>query len=132
MTSTQTLYHYLSFADDMPYRRYIQVEHPHMERRPIPDKTSVAVPRTHGSYGPLLFHPNWKTKRKEILTRDMHQCIHCRSNKDLQVHHRQYHFIVNQQQFKLPWDYADHLLITLCQSCHSRGHNKYKVPTINV
>jgi hypothetical protein len=24
------------------------------------------------------------------------------------------------------------LLITLCESCHSRGHNKYKVPTITI
>lgn len=132
MPETQTLYQHLSFTDDKPYRRYIQVKQPHTERKPIPDKTSVAAPKTHGSYGPLLFHSKWKAKRKEILTRDMHRCIHCKSNKDLQVHHRQYHFIVRQQQFKLPWDYADHLLITLCESCHSRGHNKYKVPSINV
>jgi hypothetical protein len=50
----------------------------------------------------------------------------------LQVHHRQYHFIVSQQKFRLPWEYPNHLLITLCESCHNRGHNKYKVPTINI
>ncbi|AXY78537.1 HNH endonuclease [Paraflavitalea soli] len=87
---------------------------------------------THGSYGALLFHPNWKAKRKEILIRDQHRCVHCKSDKELQVHHRQYHFIVNEQRFRLPWDYPDKLLMTLCESCHSRGHNKYKVPTVNV
>jgi hypothetical protein len=127
----QPQYHYISFTDDTPYRRFIQANQPDTEKHPIPDKTATTI-NTHGSYGPLLFHPKWKLKRKEILSRDMHRCIHCESNQELQVHHRQYHFIVSVQQFRLPWEYPDHLMITLCESCHSRGHSKYKVPTINV
>lgn len=112
-------YKYLQFKGDQSYCRYIR------------EDTPAASP-SHGSYGALLFHPKWKAKRKEILHRDLYRCVHCRSNKDLQVHHRQYHFMISEQQFRLPWDYPDHLLITLCESCHSKGHNKYKVPTITI
>jgi hypothetical protein len=90
------------------------------------------LPETHGSYGALILHPNWKAKRKEVLERDQFRCVICNSGKDLQVHHRQYHFIKATKQFKAPWDYPGHLLITLCSTCHSRGHSKYKVPSINI
>ncbi|MEJ6980552.1 hypothetical protein WG906_08835 [Pedobacter sp. P351] len=87
---------------------------------------------SHGTYGALLFDPRWRSKRVEILERDKHRCILCDSNQSLQVHHRQYHFIEEQQQFKAPWDYADNLLITLCEKCHQRGHRQFKVPTIKI
>lgn len=132
MSETHTLYRYLTFTDDEPYRRYIEVTKSHVKGNGTSAQTSGPAGMTHGSYGGLLFHPRWKLKRIEILTRDMYRCIHCKSDKTLQVHHRQYHFIVSQQKFRLPWEYPDHLLITLCESCHNRGHNKYKVPTINV
>lgn len=124
-------YRYLQFKDKQVFRRYIQNEQPNTIQT---EDFAETVPDglTHGTYGALLFHPKWKAKRKEILTRDKHQCVNCRSDKELQVHHRQYHFIANQNKFRLPWDYPDHLLITLCELCHSRGHNKYKVPTITV
>jgi len=128
----QPQYQYISFTDDTPYRRYIEVEQPYAGKKLIPEQAALPTTKAHGSYGPLLLHPKWKSKRKEILTRDLYRCIHCKSDKNLQVHHRQYHFIVSQQQFKLPWDYPDQLLITLCESCHGKGHNKYKVPTINI
>jgi len=132
MPETQPLYRYLAFTDDAPYRRYIQVKHSDAKDSGMPKQSSDATTMVHGSYGALLFHPKWKLKRKEILERDMHRCIHCKCDKTLQVHHRQYHFIVSQQQFRLPWEYRNHLLITLCESCHNRGHNKYKVPIINI
>ena len=132
MSEIKPLYHYLSFSDDTPYRRYIQVRQPYSKRTPEPDKKPAPVPKTHGSYGPLLFHPKWKLKRNEILARDKHRCIHCKRDTDLQIHHRQYHFIASQQRFSLPWDYPNHLLITLCESCHSWGHSKFKVPIVNI
>jgi len=89
-------------------------------------------PGTHGSYGALILHPNWKSKRKEIIERDQFKCVICGSGNDLQVHHRQYHFIKATQKFKAPWDYPRHLLITLCTSCHTRGHSKFKVPSITI
>ena len=87
---------------------------------------------SHGTYGALLFDPRWRSKRVQILERDKHRCILCGSIQSLQVHHRQYHFIEEQQQFKAPWDYTDNLLITLCEKCHQRGHRQFKVPTIKI
>ncbi|TCC99954.1 hypothetical protein EZ437_17090 [Pedobacter psychroterrae] len=86
----------------------------------------------HGSYGSLLFDPMWRSKRISILERDKHQCINCKSQIGLQVHHRQYHFSKATNQFKMPWEYADNLLITLCEKCHQKGHKQYKVPTISI
>lgn len=88
------------------------------------------LPKSHGSYGALLLDPNWKAKRKEILERDSHKCRICNGTEELQVHHRQYLFIKATKQFKVPWDYPEHLLITLCSKCHARGHYQYKVPSI--
>jgi hypothetical protein len=128
----QNNHRYLSFTDNSAYRRFIQNEQSNVIQTEGLTKEPPTQALTHGTYGGLLFHPKWKEKRKEILAKDHHLCVICKSDKELQVHHRQYHFIVSQNQFRFPWDYADHLLITLCESCHSRGHNKYKVPTINV
>lgn len=126
----QEKYRYLQFNDHPAYRRFVQSGVSKIAQTESLLKKLGLNATTHGTYGALLFHPKWKAKRMEILTRDGHKCVNCKSDKDLQIHHRQYHFIVSQNQFQLPWDYPDHLLITLCELCHSRGHNKYKVPTI--
>jgi len=84
----------------------------------------------HGSYGRLLFDPRWQSKRNKILTRDQGCCIICKGTDELQVHHRQYQYVKAVKGFKVPWDYADHLLITLCKTCHQRGHAKFKVPIL--
>lgn len=111
----------------------------YIKDRTIDGKDSAAVkshnnglPENHGSYGALVLHPNWKAKRKEILERDLFKCVICFSEENLQVHHRQYHFVKAAKQFKVPWDYPDHLMITLCSRCHSLGHSKFKVPSIQI
>ena len=86
--------------------------------------------QNHGTYGALLFDERWRLKRKKIIERDNNCCVICKNSDSLQVHHRQYHFIKALQEFKSPWDYEDYLLITLCEKCHSRGHNKFKVPNV--
>lgn len=131
-TPNDAPYKYLQFKGDQCYRRYIEEDIPAKSPPVTPQKQDLLNVKSHGSYGALLFHPNWKARRKEILHRDMHRCVHCRSDKDLQVHHRQYQFIASEQKFRLPWEYPDRLLITLCESCHNKGHNKYKVPTITI
>lgn len=125
-------YRYLQFKGDQLYHRYVEEEIAAKSPSVTPQDLGALKIRSHGSYGALLFHPDWKAKRKEILLRDMHRCVHCHNDKNLQVHHRQYHFIASEQKFRLPWDYPGHLLITLCESCHNKGHNKYKVPTITI
>lgn len=131
-TPNQVPLRYLQFKGTQDYRRYVEVDIP-PKSPPAKESAQTALSvQTHGSYGGLLFHPKWKARRKEILLRDMHRCVHCRSSRELQVHHRQYHFLAGEQRFRLPWDYPDHLMITLCESCHSKGHSKYKVPTITI
>lgn len=79
-------------------------------------------------YIQLLSFPQWKVKRAQILLRDDNKCRSCGSTNFLQVHHRQYHIFKNTMQYKTPWDYDSKLLITLCNSCHIAGHQKYSVP----
>lgn len=86
----------------------------------------------HGGYGAALFDPRWKAKRKEILDRDQNKCLLCKADKNLQIHHRQYHFSRTLNVFKNPWEYENYLLITLCESCHQKGHRLYKVPVKQV
>lgn len=79
------------------------------------------------SYIELLAMPQWDVKRELILVRDGHQCRNCGGKERLQVHHRQYH--INKYGEKVrPWNYANRYLITLCNNCHRKGHEQYKVP----
>lgn len=81
------------------------------------------------NYGVKLFDPRWIKKRNKILERDGHKCVICKKQEsNLVVHHKQYHYIKRLQLHVDPWDYNDRYLITLCKSCHNRGHNKYKIP----
>jgi hypothetical protein len=114
------------------YARYIKARTIDGADKTATNAEAETVPDKHGTYGSLLFHPKWRERRKQILERDRFQCIICFSTENLEVHHRQYHFIMATQQFKPPWDYNDKLMITLCSKCHQRGHAKYKVPTINI
>ena len=85
----------------------------------------------HGSYREKLFDPKWQLKRKEIIVRDKHKCIICGKDNGLNVHHKQYHFSIRLNRYRDPWEYENKYLITLCVSCHKRGHAKFEVPTKN-
>jgi 5-methylcytosine-specific restriction endonuclease McrA len=80
------------------------------------------------SYWELLQDSRWKTKRELVLFRDNYKCIACNNPNNLHVHHKQYHYNKQKDQFLPPWEYSNHLLITLCSSCHDNGHENYKVP----
>ena len=88
--------------------------------------------KKHGGYGALLFRNEWKSKRKVILDRDNHKCRVCDTTEELEVHHRQYIFIKQLQKFNDPWEYPNQALITLCKSCHGRGHSKFEIPIIYI
>lgn len=107
------------------YRRYISKE----KQEKALEEVKVNF---HGSYGALLFDSRWKDKRNIILARDNEQCVICGLSDELQVHHRQYHYVTTLKKFQPPWQYPDNMLITLCNSCHQRGHSKYKVPIIYI
>ena len=126
---TQSRYRHLNLKSNTVYRRFIQSDN--VLQQSNLETQLPAIP-AHGTYGALLFRPEWRAKREIILKRDLNRCVICSDSISLQVHHRQYHFIVKDNKFKLPWEYSENLLITLCESCHKRGHNKFKVLTINI
>jgi len=126
---TNSRYRYLEFKGVGSYRRFVNED---KNLQPVGLNFQDNTTPAHGTYGALLFRPEWRDKRQLIMQRDLNCCIICKGDTGLQVHHRQYHFNVRQNQFKLPWDYPDQILITLCESCHKRGHSKYRVPTINL
>src|SRR5260370_4869913 len=70
-------------------------------------------------YQPLLRRDEWLGHRREILKRDGYRCRGCGRDQvdavdhELHVHHRYY------VQGKLPWEYPDEALITLCKQCHA-------------
>lgn len=69
------------------------------------------------SYSEKLKDPRWQRKRLEILERDNWACQVCgNTEKTLHVHHTHY---IKQID---PWDHPEHLLITLCEKCHSDEH----------
>lgn len=128
---TNSGYRYIHFKGMGGYRRYISSG----SNTPLEEFTLSSYQQNipaHGSYNAFLFDQRWKTKRQKILKRDDYCCVICKNKENLQVHHRQYHFLIRESQYKPPWDYEDRLLITLCEFCHRRGHNKYKVPTITM
>lgn len=64
-------------------------------------------------YAKLLKDPRWQRKRLEILQRDNFTCQYCGStDKSLHIHHNFY------DMDKLPWEYDNDCLITLCDRCH--------------
>jgi hypothetical protein len=77
-------------------------------------------------YESLLRTDEWKRKRKEILERDGNRCKWCGSSNNLQIHHRYYEKYPNGKKVK-PWDYPNEALITLCDECHKKAHEKYKI-----
>lgn len=107
------------------YRRYTSTTN-------LPEHSDESSPSAHGSYKGLLFDKRWKDRRSTILSRDHNKCVICGDGDNLQVHHRQYHYLTLLKQFKPPWDYSEKILITLCNTCHQRGHSKFKVPIIKI
>jgi hypothetical protein len=78
------------------------------------------------NYSDKLKDPRWQKKKTDILLRDKFTCQLCGDSKIaiLIVHHKKY------QKNTDPWDYDNDDLITLCEDCHKKIHNKPHIPTI--
>ncbi len=92
------------------------------------------IPKEFGGqtipYGILLNTVEWYERRTPILDRDSHKCqgTGCQGvSTVLQVHHRFYIIGKNGIEFRLPWDYPDTALVTLCKDCHTALHRDHKV-----
>lgn len=69
-------------------------------------------------YESQLLSPKWQYVRGRILERDHFRCTKCRSDRNLQVHHKYY------IHGRKAWEYSDDALITLCDKCHRVKHGK--------
>lgn len=77
-------------------------------------------------YDKLLKRKEWQKKRLKILKRDNFECRYCRYKGKLNVHHKYYCKYPNEELVK-PWDYPDDALITLCERCHKKVHERNKI-----
>lgn len=72
------------------------------------------------TYEEQLQTPEWRYVRSRVLERDMYRCVKCQSDRNLQVHHKEY------LAGKMAWEYNDSYLMTLCDRCHKVAHKKGK------
>jgi 5-methylcytosine-specific restriction endonuclease McrA len=75
------------------------------------------------SYPEKLSSPSWQKRRLEIFERDGWKCTRhgCgRSDLELHVHHTDY------WPGKLPHEYPDEMLQTLCAICHEKENGRDK------
>ena len=71
------------------------------------------------AYKEKLKDRRWQQKRLRIFNIDNWECQKCgieNNEKLLHVHHLEY------ISGKMPWEYPDSLLITLCEDCHNKLH----------
>jgi len=79
------------------------------------------------NYQELLHSPLWIKRRNEILSRDENTCQFCGAqDKYLHVHHRYY------AQDRMPWEYDDDALVTLCEDCHTHIHEALSFEDIHI
>lgn len=67
-------------------------------------------------YHMYLESDQWKEKRDERLEIDGHKCQSCGSTDDLQVHHKSYEHIGDED--------VEGELVTLCKTCHEKEHDQ--------
>lgn len=67
------------------------------------------------SYHVFLKSRYWQIVRKRVLDRDGKQCVICKSDSSLEVHHDNYKYHFREHR---------HLksLMTLCKNCHKQHH----------
>jgi 5-methylcytosine-specific restriction endonuclease McrA len=70
-------------------------------------------------YARYLRSEPWAKKRRLVLARDGYQCQKCQSGRDLHVHHKTYERLGREKLQDL---------LTLCEPCHMRHHNRESGP----
>ena len=79
------------------------------------------------NYQELLRNPLWIKRRNEILSRDKNTCQLCGAqDKYLHVHHRYY------TQDRMPWEYENDALVTLCEDCHIHIHDALSFEGVHI
>jgi DNA-directed RNA polymerase subunit RPC12/RpoP len=111
-------YKILNSKNNNHVRGLVHHIHPTSQGKPFCRTTDSTL-----RYEELLKLPQWKNKRHSILERDGYKCKYCGSKQFLNVHHKYYLKYPNNQMIP-PWKYNDDALITLCNNCHKKVHQK--------
>jgi hypothetical protein len=76
------------------------------------------MPTNSQIWSELLQDNRWQLKRLEILQRDKSTCVKCgKSDGYKDVHH------TPPYDGRLPWEYLNLRLETLCRDCHTAEHH---------
>jgi hypothetical protein len=132
MAEEYPLYRYLSFKEEQPYRRYAQHEGTKDTRQNNSSDNSNPSPPTHGSYGLYYSIPIGNQKERRFFPET---CIVVCTVK---VKRTCRFIIVNtillyaRTGSVFPGTIPATFLLLCANHATSRGHNKYKVPTIHV
>jgi hypothetical protein len=102
-------------ADPLPQEQLDQIM-PAILRASI--QLGLSAPAPEFEYRSYLRSPEWRGRRAAALDVSDHRCGVCSSTDRLDVHHRTYDRIGNE-------DAAD--LIVLCRSCHTLFHKNGKL-----
>ena len=73
-------------------------------------------------YGILLERQEWNLVKERVLLRDKRTCVQCGGRGDVHVHHSHY------RADRMPWEYRESDLFTLCNACHKKVHGIVVVP----
>ena len=79
-------------------------------------------------YDRLLHEPQWYEFRQKIIKQHGNKCDWCGTRYRLQVHHK-YYLKTPDNKHVEPWDYPDNAMMCLCEDCHKKAHEKYKIRT---
>lgn len=89
------------------------------------NKPKFSFKQYKSKYDLLLNDSRWLNCRDRILERDNHKCLWCGSTTALQIHHKYYHKLPNNNLVN-PWEYEDDCFMTLCKNCHEKWHEKHQ------
>ena len=90
----------------------------YVNAKPLDDKEKAAFMLYKENY---LKSASWVSKRLMVLSRDNHRCSLCSSTDRLNVHHM-------SGYDKIPHEPLE-CLVTLCQECHTKEHEKHGYPS---
>lgn len=82
----------------------------------------------NNGYNDMLKRPEWRACREKVFTVKGRVCSYCRNVRNLQVHHKYYLKYPDGERIK-PWEYNMECYMVLCDDCHRRVHEKYKIKT---
>lgn len=112
------------------------------------EELKESKPLSEIDYFDLLTCDEWKFRREEILKRDNYKCTKCNKTKTISgnfqgksIHYHLIENVIYQSETyislhvhhmlyiynRLPWDYKDKYLVTLCNICHKNFHYENNV-----